>query len=762
MASHANSSRDQIIEKLDLNTNKFVEDLNENKRVDLSYKGVRGKDLLILCSFDRLPCTLSIKSLNLSFNNLGDEGATILAGNILNLVHIASLDVSFNSIRDDGVKAIAYALSATKTIRKLHLSGNLITSEGFKSVGQLLLNKSSILETLYLSCNGGHIHGAINIANCINREITLKCLCLNGNKINSEGCGVISKALLLSESIVHLNLSNNNIGDSGLLLLSKSLTSYQLLEVLELSFNGITENGMSIFANSLKCHHTLRRLALDNNKLGSGGATSLAAIFPSLMLQILDIGFNEIGPDGLDELIKSLIENVQFMTTFVLSGNVINAETSISLASWLVKNEVLKHLYLDRTSISPTGQRHIAAAIASNRMSKLENFTGFGLGLTLVTLGSPGTLLNYSNERILKYLKHCWATRLQSELLKKESAKENNFESNNDNNNNNNNNNEKKKNRNSSHVEDSPPLLNHDLLKKDKNITTMNQKLTLNCEKFKLPGDGDGVSFPNVDECIQELSTDLSSTIIENVKYLSLRSESWLSESKDYSSNLLARNSVVINRDLVTSFIDGFDYESEHKLLSKNVDVDYVKAVKSISQAPLNIAELWRLHQHFFSPPQDSNENNIENDQDVTAFVDTNSNNVSFDVSFDNNDDRHNDDCSNLQTFSDLHSVSNNDAYSTKDSKQQFKMSDKRNRTMSSSIDRPHKRHGNNNNMARISRFPKIREILEDVKRKPTSDIDTLLILRMLRYSENCYCDTRDSFSDVDVETLFFKMYEDR
>lgn len=73
MAFLESSSRQQIVVKLELNTDKFVKDLHENQRVNLSHKGVNGNDLLILCSiaFDRLAHTQYIKSLILSFNNLG-------------------------------------------------------------------------------------------------------------------------------------------------------------------------------------------------------------------------------------------------------------------------------------------------------------------------------------------------------------------------------------------------------------------------------------------------------------------------------------------------------------------------------------------------------------------------------------------------------------------------------------------------------------------------------------------------------------------
>lgn len=629
------------------------------------------------------------------------------------------MDLSFNNIKDGGVKAIASTLSTKKTIRKLHLSGNLITSEGFKYVGQLLLNKSSSLETLYLSCNSGHIDGAVNIANCINRNIALKCLCLNGNKINSKGCAVISNALLLSGNIMHLNLSDNNIGDSGLALLSKSLTSYQLLEVLELSFNGITATGMSTLATALKYYHRLTKLALDNNKLSSDGAALLASIFPSLRLQVLDIGFNEIGPEGLDGFIQSLGENMSFLTSFALSGNVINAETSVLLASWVVKNEVLNHLFLDRTSISPIGQRHIAAAIASNRMSTLETFTGFGLGLALTTLGSPQALLNYSNERILKYLKLCWVTRIQSEFLKKKS--------------------------NENKSSDSIECI----------------QIERKSEDVELIYNGDnksnGVSCPdpgvNEGNRTNEVSNDLSNGILEKVKYLSL--------NKDDSSNKSVDSASMGNGDLVS--VGSFDYEYDDILSSKILDVDHIKAAKSISQSPLNIAELWKLHQHFFSPPQDMNDDNVDNGNGITATVDTSSDNQH--VSVDKLVDHYNNDFNN---FSAPNAISNNDASSSNDSIPhdknclQIKTHDKRNRTTSSSIDRPHKRHSNINNMARVSRFSRICEILEDAKRKPTSDKDTLLILRMLQYSENFCRDKREHFTDVDVETLFFRMFEYR
>ena len=60
--------------------------------------------------------------------------------------------------------------------------------------------------------------------------------------------------------------------------------------------------------NSLWGYTQLRALHLDNNSIGDRGATHVAAVLPTLALEHLDLGFNQIGTVGVKALMKSLLQ----------------------------------------------------------------------------------------------------------------------------------------------------------------------------------------------------------------------------------------------------------------------------------------------------------------------------------------------------------------------------------------------------------------------------------------------------------------------
>ena len=160
-------------------------------------------------------------------------------------------------------------------------------------------------------------------------------------------------------------------------------------------------------------------LLLDNNKIGDQGALLLASCVSSMNLSHLNVGFNDIGANGIAALLQACLlpVNSTAMTILNISGSVINADVAKLLADLLVKNRTLNELYLDRTNIGSAGERLIAAGIASNRRCALTSFTGFDLGEVLVTLGSPPALATMANKHALRHLADMWRALEHGEVI---------------------------------------------------------------------------------------------------------------------------------------------------------------------------------------------------------------------------------------------------------------------------------------------------------------------------------------------------------
>ena len=84
----------------------------------------------------------SIQNLNMSYNNIGDDGISAIAGALGNC-KINILDVQGCGITLTGARSLATALSSNHTIRLLCLNNNPITVEG-----ALLIVKSAVDNTV--------------------------------------------------------------------------------------------------------------------------------------------------------------------------------------------------------------------------------------------------------------------------------------------------------------------------------------------------------------------------------------------------------------------------------------------------------------------------------------------------------------------------------------------------------------------------------------------------------------------------------------
>lgn len=159
--------------------------------------------------------------------------------------------------------------------------------------------------------------------------------------------------------------------------------------------------------SGLLAYHSMQKLLLDNNILNDNGAKALAGALPHMSLRELNVGFNEIGADGLATIIEA-IKQCPCLRTLNVSGNVINNQVARDMANMLIQNTTLVSLYLDNTSISPVGEKYIAAGIATNRKTGLRFFKGFDLGRVLTLLGSPAHLEHMNNTDTLQYLAVMW------------------------------------------------------------------------------------------------------------------------------------------------------------------------------------------------------------------------------------------------------------------------------------------------------------------------------------------------------------------
>ncbi|KAK3244582.1 hypothetical protein CYMTET_45810 [Cymbomonas tetramitiformis] len=327
-----------------------------------------------------------LEALELSWNNIGPEGARALAvaltpneEGVFN-TSLNTLNLRNNDIGDEGAKALAYALTPNEegvfntSLNTLDLYNNNIGPEGAKALAVTLApNAEGLFNT------------------------SLNTLDLAGNNIGPEGAKVLAVALTPNAEGV-FNMSLNTLDLAG----NKLCGLRQIRRGTKGTYDA---SGIVALANALAFNKSLNTLHLSWNSIGPEGAKALAiALTPNEegvfngSLNTLDLRGNNLG--GLDEDtdddgddgddddegtydasgIKALAEALVFNGSL----NTLNLEDSHlcglnkygegtydasgikALAEALVFNTSLNTLNLNANGIGPEGAKALAVALTPN------------------------------------------------------------------------------------------------------------------------------------------------------------------------------------------------------------------------------------------------------------------------------------------------------------------------------------------------------------------------------------------------------------
>jgi Ran GTPase-activating protein (RanGAP) involved in mRNA processing and transport len=337
--------------------------------------------------------------IKLSYNDLRDAGARVIAeaisANGTHHVSLSSLDLGFNCIGDEGCQALAVnAVAGNYTLETLYLSGNRIREKGTLSIAGAILHGSA-LTNLYLTANAIGTNGLKALAGSIaqvdaktrvvqqshqgsGQSRSIQKLFVDNTGFDEAGFVSIPGMLLTNTTITSLCLSSNKINDQGMTLLAQALTQNKNipLEALELSFNEITDQGVEYLMNAIWGSQTLKKLKLDNNRIQDRGAQLCAVVLTSVPLQVLDISYNRVTTVGIRAIMKNVSEN-EHLTTFSMCGIPVDQNSSKAVSYALAYNSSLNVLRMDNCSTGYSAQRHIVAGMVSNSRGSMRVFTGF-------------------------------------------------------------------------------------------------------------------------------------------------------------------------------------------------------------------------------------------------------------------------------------------------------------------------------------------------------------------------------------------------
>eukprot|EP01012_Entosiphon_sulcatum_P032605 TRINITY_DN41447_c0_g1_i1.p1 TRINITY_DN41447_c0_g1~~TRINITY_DN41447_c0_g1_i1.p1 ORF type:complete len:600 (-),score=97.31 TRINITY_DN41447_c0_g1_i1:4-1803(-) len=204
--------------------------------------------------------------------NLSQDGA-IIAAAILRQPTSALLtefNIANNNIEARGIKALCDSLQqGGLALRSLAVCGNEIGVEGAQLLAAMLRTNRTLTA---LDCGENDIgnEGAQAISHVLLQNDSLTRLNIRGNNVTPDGLRFLAKMLQTNQTLASLDLSDNNIGDEGAELLATALTSNRSLTQLTLS-KRVEDAGAVALAMMLQANTTLRELDLRDNRIGHEG-----------------------------------------------------------------------------------------------------------------------------------------------------------------------------------------------------------------------------------------------------------------------------------------------------------------------------------------------------------------------------------------------------------------------------------------------------------------------------------------------------------
>ena len=293
-------------------------------------------------------CT-TLKTLDLSDNNIGDEGAKILAKGLGICRRLDTLLLNNNCINDEGTSCLLQSLKENSNLRTLELNNCLMDINASNTFASYSRNWRRLRSLNLSHCDTGE-RIPLAIADTPQHFSNLEILILSYNNISNRGAVALGRGLSECTSLQVLDISRNAIGDDGANVISSSLKYCTGLQKLDFSKNNIGSDGAKTIADSIECCISLLKLNLSECSVGVYEAKALSnSIIKCTSLQKLDLSSNSIGADGAKALCHSL-KHCTHLEKLDLSENAIGANGAQALSSCLMHWSKLRKLNLSGTS----------------------------------------------------------------------------------------------------------------------------------------------------------------------------------------------------------------------------------------------------------------------------------------------------------------------------------------------------------------------------------------------------------------------------
>ena len=337
----------------------------------------------------------TLQKLDLSNNNLSDDGAATISDGLKSNRTLLELNLSNNNLSDDGASTISDCLKSNNSLQELYMSNNKITSEGAKMVGEVI-KVNTTLQKLDISQNRISDDGAATISDGLKTNRTLLEINISQNSVADKGAQEIAKAIQTNSSLQNVDISKNYISSEGLLNFMEVVKNNSSVQVVNITHNNVTRSGFENIKRFIEnLHHQIQFVASWNEISNYGNLTTkiYKTCTPGIIKE--DVwSFSDNDPDHIVTLLsdclkeddtllvleflekritnvgaKKIGEAIQVNTTLQkldIRGNTISDDGAAAISDGLKCNNSLQVLNISSNNITSEGAKKVGEAIKMN------------------------------------------------------------------------------------------------------------------------------------------------------------------------------------------------------------------------------------------------------------------------------------------------------------------------------------------------------------------------------------------------------------
>ena len=205
----------------------------------------------------------------LSGNTVSDDGISDLVSLPVQskLQHLIELDIMEIKMSATGAFALSKFLNSTKSMKFLNISNNDIGDNGIKAIADSLKVNNSISQLIASRCEIT-CNGAVSISDMLKNNRTLITLGIFYNPIGDNGVTTMVDALLTNDKLKKLDLRYCNLGDDGIKSLVKLLHTNKCINKLDIMQNqSISADVIGDLLQAAVNNCVMDDLQVDYNKL---------------------------------------------------------------------------------------------------------------------------------------------------------------------------------------------------------------------------------------------------------------------------------------------------------------------------------------------------------------------------------------------------------------------------------------------------------------------------------------------------------------